>query len=96
MEVEPLIIGQMPKMKIYDNNFVICYEGNLDGKDKKFNKKGELIFEGNFVDKEYWNGKGKKYYDSDEDNTNKNDKDLILEYEGEFYHGKKSGKGKQY
>ena len=96
MEVEPLIIGQMPKMKIYENDGVISINEEGKGKDKKYNKKGELIFEGKILDNKYWDGKGKIYYDLNEDNTNNNDKDLNLEYEGEFHNGKKNGKGKQY
>ena len=96
MELEPLIFGQMLKMKLYYDNGAIKYEGNKQGKGKIYNKKGELIFDGEFLDKYYLNGKGKRYYDLNEDNTNNNDKDLNLECEGEFYNGKKNGKGKQY
>ena len=100
-EREALIFGQMLKIKEYYDNGAIRYEGegnfegNSVGKGKLFSKKGELLFEGEFG-YGYLNGKGKKYYYLNEDNTNNNDKDLILEYEGEFYNRKKEGKGKQY
>ena len=42
------------------------------------------------------NGRGKKYYDLNKDDKNNNDKDLILEYKGEFYNGKFNGEGKLY
>ena len=42
------------------------------------------------------NGRGKKYYELNKDDKNNNDKNLILEYEGEFYNGMKNGEGKLY
>lgn len=70
MEKEPLILGQMLKLKLYYENGTISYEGeanscgHLEGKGKFYNKKGELLFEGEFFDGIYWNGKGKLYYNS--------------------------------
>jgi len=55
MEKEPLILGQMLKLKLFYENGTISYEGeanssgHLEGKGKFYNKKGELLFEGNFL-----------------------------------------------
>ena len=45
---------------------------------------GILIFEGEYLNGERWNGKGKEYF---------NDK---LDFEGEYLNGKRSGKAKEY
>ena len=54
-----------------------------NGKGKKYNNKGELIFEGEYLNGKR-NGKGKKYYEGE------------LEFEGEYLNGKRNGKGKEY
>ena len=62
VETEHLIVGEMEKMIVYhQDNGAIKYEGNdyrwFEGTGKLYNKKGELLFEGEFVNNKYWNGK---------------------------------------
>ena len=73
------------------------------GKGKEYNKKGNLIFEGEYLNGFKWTG---KIYDAN--NTNiyelkngsgfikKYDYDAYLKFEGEYKNGIKNGKGKAY
>ena len=47
-------------------------------KEKEYNKNGELIFEGKYLNRKRWNGKGKEYNFLGQ-----------LEFEGEYINGKK-------
>ena len=77
--------------------------GERNGKGKEYNEENELLFEGEYLNGNKWNGKG---YDKrgNIDFEIKNgkgyikeyDKDGILEFEGEYINGKRSGKGKDY
>jgi len=75
-------------MKLKLDNFkrltgkLIIYETNKKG--KEYNRNGELIYEGEFLNGER-NGKGKEY----------NNKTSKL-YEGGYLKGKKNGLGKEY
>ena len=75
------------KYKIIFENGDYCIGGlkknKKNGKGKKYNNKGELIFEGEYLNGKR-NGKGKKYYEGE------------LEFEGEYLNGKRNGKGKEY
>ena len=68
--------------KIYSGNY-IEYESKNKG--KKYNNKGRLLYEGEFLNCRK-NGKGKEYYVDDEK----------LIFEGEYLNGKRNGKGKEY
>ena len=58
-----------------------------NGKGKEYNKYGELIFEGEYLNGKRWNGKGKEY-------TYLLDK---LLFKGEYKNGKRwNGEGKEY
>ena len=61
---------------------IIIYEKNKQG--KEYDKDGELIYEGEFLNGER-NGEGKEY-----------DFDGEILYEGEYLKGKRNGKGKEY
>ena len=50
-------------------------DNNVNGKGKEYNKKGELIFEGEYLNGKR-NGKGKEYED-----------DGVLKFEGEYLNG---------
>ena len=52
--------------------------GNRNGKGKEINKKGELLFEGEYLNGKRWNGKGKEYNWNNE-----------LIFEGQYLNGKK-------
>ncbi len=76
------------KVKIYDcyNDNTLLYEGEYpNGKGKEYNYYGELIFEGEYLNRKKWKGKGKEYHDNNE-----------LKFEGEYLNGEKYGKGKGY
>ena len=66
-------------------------DGERNGKGKEYNHKGELIFEGEFLNGKRWNGKGKIeefYYNSSS---------IESEFEGEYKDGKIwNGKRKEY
>ena len=79
---------------------------NGNGKIKEYSNKGELLFEGEYLN---WkrNGKGKVYNNKGEvkfegeysDGKKAKGKEYIdgkLEYDGEYFNGKKNGKGKEY
>ena len=57
---------------------------NGAGKVKDYNEKGNLIFEGEYLNGKRWNGKGKEF------------DDYRLIYDGEYLNGKRNGKGKEY
>ena len=64
--------------KGYDNNGNIIYElNNKNGQGKEYNDKGDLEFEGEYLNGER-TGKGKEY-----------DSNGKLEYEGEYLNGLK-------
>ena len=65
----------------------------MQGKGKLYNKKAELIFEGEFNENKIWNGYGKEYFNQEEEDYESN---LIIKYEGEYHNGKKNGKGKEF
>ena len=70
--------------KGYDEGGNIIYElKNGNGKVKEYYK-GKLIFEGEYLNGEKWNGKANVYYGNG-----------ILSFEGEYLKGKKL-KGKEY
>ena len=75
--------------KLYWRDGVLQFEGTLvDGRKQGFGKDytmdGNLLYKGNFSD-DYYHEKGKLYY--------KNKRRLIVEYNGNFTYGKKSGYG---
>ena len=51
---------------------------------EEYNKKGDIIFEGEYLNGKRWKGKDKEY----------NDDDLLI-FEGEYLNGKKHGKGNE-
>jgi len=58
--------------------------GERNGKGKEYNK-GELLFDGEFLDGKRWNGKGKEYADYNNEDLN---------FEGEYLNGKRwNGEG---
>ena len=63
----------------------------MQGKGKLYNKKQELIFEGEFYENKIWNGYGKEYFNQDEGCFENN---LIIKYEGGYHNGKKMEKEK--
>ena len=75
-----------------ENRKILVYDGEF--KDDKRNgygkeyKLGELIFEGQFLNGERWEGYGKEI-------NNKFNEDKV-DFEGEYKRGKRNGKGKEY
>ena len=61
--------------------------GKRNGKGKEYDDLGNLIFEGEYLDGKRKKGLVKEYF-----NINKS----LVEFEGEYKNGKKSGKGKKY
>ena len=80
------------KTKEY-RNFELIFGGECEkslerlirwnGNGKEFDRKGKLIFEGEYFEGKRWNGKGKEY-------NNKNE----LEFDGKYINCKKRGVGK--
>ena len=68
--------------KFYSGKYVI-YENEIIGKEY-YGYNNDLIFEGEFLNGERWNGKGKEYVEGK------------LKFEGKYLNGKKTGKGKEY
>jgi len=58
--------------------------GGRNGKGKKYIR-DSLMFEGEFLNGEYWKGKGKEFF-----------MNCYLVYEGEYMNGEKNGKGKTF
>ena len=78
--------GKFWNGKVYDSNNNIIDEWK-EGKGfvKEYDKKGNILFEGEYINGER-NGKGKEY----------NDYNYKLRFEGEYINGLKNGKGKEY
>ena len=90
---------------------ILIYEGEFkndrrNGKGKEFNN-GQLIFEGEYLNRKRWNGKyklidiwGKTLFEGELINGERKgkeyDNDGNLIYEGEYLNFKKNGKGKEY
>ena len=55
--------------------------GKRNGKGKEYNDKGQLKFEGEYLNGDKWNGKFKEY-----------DDDGQLEFEGDYINGKRKRK----
>ena len=86
------------KGKEYDYDGKLLFEGEYlngqrNGKGKLYNKKGEIVFDGIFFLDKQWDGKGKEYFEEENDEEPDNS---ILKYEGEYKNGKRHGKGKEY
>jgi len=81
-----ILNGKFWNGKIYDSNNNIIDEWK-EGKGfvKEYDKKGNILFEGEYINGER-NGKGKEY----------NDYNYKLIFEGEYINGLKNGKGKEY
>ena len=75
---------------IWQNYVFVLFKGEYlngkrwNGKGKDYNDKGELKFEGEYLNGDR-NGKGKEYFDDGE-----------LKFEGEYLNGKRNGKAKEY
>ena len=78
--LQNLIDISLINYKLFTGNYII-YEGKRKGKEYDF--KGELKYEGEFLNGER-NEKGKEYRLG------------FLEFEGEFLYGERNGKGKEY
>ena len=84
--------GQGKEYYDLNNMKILLYEGEF--KDDKRNgygkeyKNGKIIFEGQFLNGQRWEGYGKEY-------NNKINDDKV-DFEGEYKNGKRNGKGKEY
>ena len=73
-----------------------------NGKVKEFYANGKLLFEGEYVNGERWNGKGYNSNNEIEFDTKGNEKvkeyysNGKLKYEGDYLNRKRHGKGKEY
>ena len=80
-------IEGLKKVKKYETNGELLYSieyqaGEKNGKGKEYYK-GEVVFEGEFLEEKRWNGKGKEFFNNGK-----------VKYEGEYLNGKKwNGKG---
>ena len=73
-------------IKEYNEDDILIFEGDKSiGEGIEYDCNGKLIFEGEFVFDDRWEGKYKKY----------NGKGKLI-FEGEYLNGKKHGKGKEY
>ena len=71
--------------KMYDKNGnIMCELNNGKGYIKRYNDKGGLVFEGEYINGDI-SGKAKEYYDNGQ-----------LEFEGEYLKRLRNGKGKEY
>ena len=98
LEIDYLGDLQTGNGKDFYENGKIEFEGEYfasekNGKGKLYNKKGEIIFDGIFFLDKQWDGKGKEYFEEENDEEPDNS---ILKYEGEYKNGKRHGKGKEY
>ena len=85
--------GQGKEYFDFDVRKFLVYEGEFEddkrnGFGKEYDKEGKLIFEGQFLNGQRWEGYGKEF------NTIIN-KDKV-NFEGEYKKGKRNGKGKEY
>ena len=84
--------GQGKEYYDLNNIKMLLYEGEFEddkrnGYGKEY-KDGKIIFEGQFLNGQRWEGYGKEY-------NNKINDDKI-DFEGEYKNGKRNGKGKEY
>ena len=96
------------KVKEYDYNGVLEFEGELingerNGNGKEYYDDGKLKFEGEYLNGKIWNGKGVDrngnilYIVKDgKGKVKEYFRNGVLKFEGEYLNGEKNGKGKEY